>query len=148
MSAEILKDYPVQVEIPIAWGDMDAFQHVNNLVYLRHFETARMAYLERCDYKAVMEHTKVGPILRDSTCRYRIPLTYPGRVISATRVTHLKDDRFTMHHLVYSLDHKAVAAEGTAVIVCVDYEKNSKAPVPAKMRSIILNQEPVQPALS
>lgn len=147
MSDSILKDYPVQIEIPIAWGDMDAFQHVNNLVYLRHFESARMAYIERCNYKQIMDETGVGPILRDTSCRYRIPLTYPDTVIAATRVTQVEKDRFRMYHVVYSLEHQAVAAEGDAMIVCVDYNQNTVADIPDAMRETILQLEPIAPEI-
>ena len=40
---------PVSVQIPVAWGDMDAFGHVNNTVYLRWFETARIAFFRAVD---------------------------------------------------------------------------------------------------
>jgi acyl-CoA thioester hydrolase len=43
---ELISTYPVVIEIPIAWGDMDAFQHVNNKVYFKHFESARILYFE------------------------------------------------------------------------------------------------------
>jgi acyl-CoA thioester hydrolase len=33
----ILEDYPVIVEFPVAWGEMDAMGHVNNIVYFRYF---------------------------------------------------------------------------------------------------------------
>ena len=36
-------DYPVVIEIPVAWGEMDAYGHVNNIVYFRYFESARIA---------------------------------------------------------------------------------------------------------
>ena len=39
---EILKLYSVTIETPVAWGEMDAFQHVNNIVYFRYFESARI----------------------------------------------------------------------------------------------------------
>jgi len=42
-----MSDYPVVVDIPVAWGEMDAYGHLNNIVYFRYFETARMAYFER-----------------------------------------------------------------------------------------------------
>jgi acyl-CoA thioester hydrolase len=44
---DLLAEYPLVIEIPVAWGEMDAFQHVNNIVYLRYAESARIAYLER-----------------------------------------------------------------------------------------------------
>ena len=43
---ELLALYPVTLALRVAWGDMDAFQHVNNTVYFRYFESARIAYRE------------------------------------------------------------------------------------------------------
>ncbi|MBN1006687.1 acyl-CoA thioesterase [Amphritea pacifica] len=147
MSSEILQRFPISMEIPIAWGDMDAFQHVNNLVYLRWFESARIDYFRSCDFTAVMQETDVGPILRDSRIRYRIPLTFPGSVISACRVTRLEHDRYTMEHLIWSPEHNAVAAEGEGTIVCVNYRKNSKAEVPPLYRQRIIELEPITPEI-
>ena len=42
MDHKQLENYPVVIEIPVAWGDMDAFQHVNNVAYFRYFESARI----------------------------------------------------------------------------------------------------------
>lgn len=147
MARDILERFPVQLEIPIAWGEMDAFQHVNNLVYLRWFESARMAYFGHCNYLEVMQESGIGPILRDSRIRYRIPLTFPGSVISATRVTRLEHDRFTMEHLIYSPEHDAVAAEGEGSIVCIDYKQNCKAAVPQLYRDLIMEMEPIKPEI-
>ena len=41
---ELLKSFPVVAKIPVRWGDMDSFQHVNNVSYFRYFESARIAY--------------------------------------------------------------------------------------------------------
>jgi len=59
----LLRDYPVIIEIPLAWGEMDAFQHLNNVVYFRYFESARIAYFDAIEAMTVMETTGVGPIL-------------------------------------------------------------------------------------
>lgn len=58
---ELLDDYPVIVDFPIAWGDMDAFQHVNNIMYFKYFESARISYFERIDLIKVMNETGIGP---------------------------------------------------------------------------------------
>lgn len=50
---QLLADYPVIATFPIAWGDMDAFQHVNNTRYFRYFEDARIAYFEEADIAGV-----------------------------------------------------------------------------------------------
>ena len=39
-------DYPLVYTQHVAWGDMDAFGHVNNVMYYRYVESARLAYIE------------------------------------------------------------------------------------------------------
>ena len=39
---DLEKEYPVVIEQPLIWGDMDAYQHVNNTVYFRYFEDVRI----------------------------------------------------------------------------------------------------------
>jgi len=41
-----MNHWPISLELPVQWGEMDAFQHVNNVAYLRWFESARIAYFE------------------------------------------------------------------------------------------------------
>lgn len=41
---KFLAQHPIVTEIPVAWGEMDALQHVNNVVYFRYFETARIDF--------------------------------------------------------------------------------------------------------
>ena len=90
------------VEMPVAWGEMDAYGHVNNTVYFRYFEQARIAYLERIGFTDEALRGGVGPILASTHCRFRHPLRYPDRVLSATRVTEVAEDRFVMEYRVVS----------------------------------------------
>ena len=89
---EQIKAYPVINEIPIAWGDMDAFQHVNNVVYFRHFESARISYFERIKFIEVMKKTGIGPILASTQCRYKIPLTYPDKITVGAKVDTIEKE--------------------------------------------------------
>ena len=43
----LLVGYPVVVELPVAWGEMDSYHHVNNVVYFRYLENARLEYFRR-----------------------------------------------------------------------------------------------------
>ena len=43
----VLESCPVVIETPVAWGQMDAFRHLNNTAYFRFFESARIAYFEK-----------------------------------------------------------------------------------------------------
>ena len=57
---------------------MDAFGHLNNIVYFRYFETARIHYFERCGFMATYEEDRIGAILHSTSCRFRRPLHFPG----------------------------------------------------------------------
>lgn len=138
---EIINDYPVVIEIPIAWGDMDAFQHVNNVAYFKHFESARIAYFEKIDFFEVMNKTGIGPILASTQCRYKIPLTYPDHVSVGAKVDTMGNDRFIMKYAVISHKHQKIAAIGEGVLVTFDYHNNKKAPIPDGIRKRIIDLE-------
>ncbi len=138
---DLLHGFPVIIELPVVWGEMDAFQHVNNVVYFRYMETARIAYFLKMNYMKIMEETGLGPILASTQCRYRLPLTYPDTVSVGARVPDLDVDRFRMEYRIVSHRHQKIAAEGDALIVSYDYRNRTKAPLPEVVRGYILDLE-------
>ena len=135
--SDLLDSFPVVITFPIAWGEMDAFQHVNNSVYFRYFESARIAYFERLELMEYMQMTGVGPILASTQCRFRIPLTYPDAVRVGAKIADIADDRFVMRYAVVSQRLQKLAAEGEGVIVSFNYRENQKAPLPEVIRQRI-----------
>jgi acyl-CoA thioester hydrolase len=130
----VLERCPVVIETPVAWGQMDAFRHLNNTAYFRFFESARIAYFEKLNLLESMEATGVGPILASTSCRFKIPLTYPDKVSIGARVAEMQNDRFTMEYYVVSHKHQRVAAEGGGLIVCFNYTENKKTLVPEEIK--------------
>ena len=118
------------IESPVAWGEMDSMGHVNNIVYFRYFESARIAYFERVGLLAHLSEEGVGPILASTDCRFRRPLTYPDTVSIGTRAYDLGEDRFTMAYRVVSHALDDVVALGDGLIVTYDYRKLKRAPIP------------------
>src|SRR4028118_1528958 len=102
---ELLETYPVVIEIPVAWGEMDSLRHVNNIVYFRYFESARMAYFEKLDLWNYMDETGIGPILATTQCKFRIPLTYPDLVSVGAKISGIEIDRYRMLYTVVSHNH-------------------------------------------
>lgn len=123
--------FPVIVPVEVAWGDMDAFRHVNNTVYLTWFETARIALFERIGF---VSGDGVGPILARQTCIYRAPVTYPDTVDVGVAIEDVGHDRFTMTFQVRSRNLGALVAEGEGRIVSFDYALGHKAPLPDHVR--------------
>ena len=136
-SHPLLEGYAVHLQIPVAWGQMDSFAHVNNTQYFRWFEDVRMHYFEAIGLVEHMRVHQVGPILAHTQCRFMAPLAYPDTVHLGTTVSDIGDDRFTMHYRVVSAQQGCVAAEGTGRIVIFDYASGQKAPIPADIRARI-----------
>ena len=138
---DLLKSYPVVIEIPVAWGDMDAFQHVNNIMYFKYFESARISYFEELNFHDQMIKTGIGPILASTQCKFKIPLTYPDKVTVGAKVDVIEKDRFLMKYLVVSHKHKNIAASEEGMLVSFNYHENKKAPLPDEIRARITELE-------
>ena len=141
MTDELLSDFPVTIRLPVQWGEMDAYGHVNNAVYFRYFESARIRYLEECGFTRSYEEDRVGAILHSTDARFRRALEYPDTVEVGARATDLAEDRFTMEYVVVSERHEARAARGTGIIVSFDYGAGRKAPIPGPVRRRILEMD-------
>ena len=141
MSQSPLAAYSVFVEQSVAWGEMDSYRHVNNVVYFRYFENARLEYFRRLDWLRFEEETGVGPILAATSARFRKPLTYPDNIQVGVRVSAVGDDRFTMDYLLVSRQLDAVAAEGQGVIVTYDHSRRQKVAIPDELRRRIAKLE-------
>lgn len=141
MSEEFAAAYPVVVQIPVQWGEMDAYGHVNNATFFRYFESARVEYLERCRFIEAYDRDRIGAILHSTSCRFRRSLFYPDTVLVGTRAADVTDDRFTMVYEMFSKTQHVTVAEGTGVVVSYDYEVRQIAPIPDYVRAAIAELE-------
>ncbi len=140
---EDLADYPVIIDEKVVWGEMDAFQHVNNIVYFRYFESARMAYYERIGAMDYFKSNNVGPILASTSCNFRAPLTYPDNIKIAVKVDQIWEKRFNMKIVVYSENLDQIAAEGDAMTVYVDYGAGKSCPISESILASIKQLEKI-----
>jgi len=127
---KLKKEYPVVLSQDIIWGDMDAFGHINNTVYFRYFEDARIAYFDQIGVHEQIKQFSVGPILATTQCNFRLPLDYPDHINIATRCSILSPKKFKMEYVVFSERHGAIAAEGDGLIVYYDYANGKSCEIP------------------
>ncbi|HHF0502311.1 TPA: acyl-CoA thioesterase [Vibrio antiquarius] len=137
----LLKDFPVITEIKVAWGEMDALQHVNNVVYFRYFETARLDYFNKVNLLVDLQTSQIGPVLSETQCRYKLPVTYPDTLLVGSRVIDMQEDRITMEYQVLSKKWGKIATIATATGVMFDFKNNVKAAIPDHVRQSILDLE-------
>lgn len=132
--SRLLEGFPVVIEVPVWWGDQDAFGHVNNTVPLRWFESARIAYMGRVGLSDLYASERVGPILASIAANFRSQLHFPDAVLVGARVSRIGRTSLTMDHLAVSLARKSLAVDGTSTLVVFDYKAGRPEPVPGAIR--------------
>jgi len=128
--------FVVSIEVPVAWGEQDAFGHLNNVVYFRYFESVRMHYLERIGVLRSRNEQGIGVILASTTCDFKRPVQWPAKLTVRCGCTALGNSSFTMAYEVTDEDGAIVAA-GTSVQVMYDYRAGAKVRVPDTVRKAI-----------
>lgn len=126
--------WPITIEIPVAWGEMDALRHVNNVAYLRYVESARIAYFEGT--RMSPEALGAGPILARQTIHYKRPLTYPDTLEVSVTITKIGTTSLVNAYRIVSARH-GLAAEAETVCVWFDYKNGTKIPIDGRLRDAI-----------
>ena len=125
------------MSLPILWGDMDAFQHVNNTASIRWFESSRIRLIEHRDLSAVLKAHGVAPILVSVSCNYRRQLRYPDTVHVGSKVPGWGNTSLTLQHTVVSEQQECIASDGHSVIVCFDYKTQRPVRIPDEFRDAV-----------
>jgi len=125
----------LSVRIPVAWGDMDAFQHVNNTAYLRWFETARIEWLTKVGFA---EAGGAGPILARTEIDYRLPVVWPDTVEVTIGVASVGSSSVRLGYRITSEKHgDGVVATGATVVVLFNYATKMSVPLDDELRARI-----------
>jgi acyl-CoA thioester hydrolase len=127
----------VHVErIPIRWGDMDAMGHVNNTVYFRYMEQARISWFNALGVTAGPEGE--GPVIVNASCTFKRPFTYPGTVEVRTYAGKPGGSSIpTYIEMALEEDPATVYAEGAAVVVWMDFPNHKPIRVPDSIRALL-----------
>jgi acyl-CoA thioester hydrolase len=142
-----MKGFPITLELPILWGDMDALRHVNNSRYFAWFEAARIAYFESLreglpGAGATVGFGEVGPVLASTSCDYLRPVIYPGTVAVGVKILEIGNSSMRMEYAVARTDAlDELCARGTSVVVLVRYATLEKVRVPDELRATIAAME-------
>jgi acyl-CoA thioester hydrolase len=136
-----LAAYPLVISVPVQWGDQDAFGHVNNTVYLRWLESARIAYCIQAGLAVSAAAQTIAPILASITTHFRRPVTFPDTVHVGARVSRIGRSSLTMDHAIVSENPPGLVADGSSVLVIFDYRIMKSAPVSDALRAAIARLE-------
>ena len=116
--------------LAVRWGDMDAFGHVNNAMYLRYLEEARVQLLVDM-LAAQITDSQFAPVVINVGCTFLRPINYPDTVRIDCYVGNLGRSSFMTWYEVFALSNPTqMASEGYAKVVWMDRETGKSVPLP------------------
>ena len=127
------------MRMPIRWGDMDAMGHVNNTVYFRYIEQARISWFD--EIACTPNPEGEGPVIVNAHCSFIKQLKYPGEIEVSTLVGPPGRSSFEMYHEIRLVGADGQAgvlhSEGGAKVVWVNFPAEKSAPLPDELRSLL-----------
>ncbi|MDT0678428.1 acyl-CoA thioesterase [Autumnicola musiva] len=131
-----LSEYKLSLEIRIDWSDLDLYQHVNNVSYMRYLQSGRVNFWEATGIYKNYNTSSRGTMLVSTHCDFKKSLHYPGKAVVKTKLDFMKNTSFGLRHLVLNSENE-ICAEGKDVVVGYDFEKNKTFRIPDELREIL-----------
>lgn len=117
------------------WGDMDVLGHMNNTVYFRYLEQARISWFDsmQADYRADAEGAVLGAI----HCRFRIPVVYPAELSITLRLGAVRRSSFALYsEMIDAADPQRIYASAEATMVWINLKDGKSRPAPEWLRAL------------
>lgn len=125
-----------QMVIPLRWGDMDAMGHVNNTIYFRYLEIARLEWLYQVG--GPPDPSGCGPVIVNAFCNFLRQLEFPGEVLAKHYVANPGRSSFDTYITLERTDNPGVVyAEGGSKTVWTDFKAQKSVPLPEWMRRLV-----------
>ncbi|RZS99613.1 acyl-CoA thioesterase [Aquimarina brevivitae] len=128
------EEYKLSLTLRIDWSEMDTYQHVNNINFMKYMQSARVQFWQVSGLQELYNTTKKGPMLVSTKCDFKHPLFFPGNVTIKTKVAYTKNSSFGLLHQLYN-DDGVLCAEGQDVAVCFDFNIDKTFPIPEDIRN-------------
>ena len=129
-------DFKLSLELRIDWSEMDTYQHVNNVNFMKYMQSARVQFWEVTGLAKLYVDTKKGPMLVSTKCDFKNPLFFPGNVFIKTKVAYIKNSSFGLYHELYN-DDKTLCAVGNDVGVYFDFSNNKTVTINDQLRNVM-----------
>ena len=127
------------IELTVRWGDLDAFNHVSNVTFLRYLEECRARWMESvpCHW----QDGDSGPVVANININYRSPVLWPACVSVSLKPLSPGRSSIKIEHEIRSLPRKegeqgALHADATVTLVWIDKKSSESVPLPVSIRQL------------
>ncbi len=132
MTSEHPRRWVATTIVPIRWGDMDAMGHVNNTVYFRFMEQARIEWMTALGHG--LDIRDEGPVIASTSCHFRLPLVYPGNVEISLFLGAAGRSSVATYYEMRAQGSDAICADGDARLVWISTASGKSVPLPQALR--------------
>ena len=120
----------------VRFGDLDAMRHLNNVVYLRYYETARIGYLHTLAVgREPFTDGGFGLIFAECHINYRAPVHFDEELSIRCSVADLRRSSFRIPFEMRVGER--LCAEGYGVLVGFDYAAQRATPLPEELAAVL-----------
>lgn len=125
----------LSTRIPVRWGDMDFYGHVNNTVYFRYFEQTRVEWIEGLGFR-VGPDVPQGMVIINAECTFLLPVNYPATVVVEMYGGKPGNSSVMSWYELYVEGDERLYATGSAKMVWMDTRTGKSCPLPDKLRAV------------
>jgi acyl-CoA thioester hydrolase len=126
--------------ISVRWGDMDSYRHINNTVYFRYMEQARIEWITSLGFSCTAE--KEAMIMVNGFCNFYKQVSFPASLRVSTFVGAIGNSTVDLINTMELIaadnrDEPVLCAAGGATMLWVDLEKNKSMPWPESIQKVL-----------
>ena len=123
--------------LQVRWGDMDAYNHVNNTVYFRFFEEARVQMIEKLAGDRIAGRDD-GPVIITANCTFLRPVHYPNDVRIDCFFGEAGRSSVMVYYELFALsDPEQPACTGDSKVVWVNHKLGKSVELPDYVRRLL-----------
>lgn len=121
--------------IPVRWGDMDSYGHVNNIIYMQYLEEARVAWFEQAG--VAMSNVPFGPVILQTQHTYLRPVVHPATVVVELRAGAVGRSSLVIEHRLTTEENpQTLYGEGYCKLVWIDHASGTSVSLPEHVRAL------------
>jgi len=123
--------FPIRQQV--AWGDMDAFNHINNVIYFRYFETGRVEFFNKTGLWQLFLDENIRIVVVKLECNYVHEIIHPAEIEISVGLKKIGNSSLTVHHVIKN--NGIIAAHGEGIIVATNPKTGKSTPWTPRLKT-------------
>ena len=126
-----------KITLRIDWSELDVFGHINNVMFNKYAQTARLNYVDTIGLMELHKTKNIGFMVAETNCQFKKELLFPGNINIQTKINFVKNTSFALEHTMTN-DNGELVAIAKDVLVVFDFIKKEKCLIPEEIKDKIV----------